>query len=161
MIRLLRTLSHLGGLTLVLASLGTLSGCTDPTGPVFGDWYGFNPLPTPQGNISIELVLDGSPTDSVGRYRLHRQSFWAEDMMFNRSDTLDGTWTLKEYTVDGKIWRNVFLKGPELHITHYVLLPNGYLTPATDQNTPDMGESGWLCCRLAPRARDSFGYGRV
>ncbi|MDL2171324.1 MULTISPECIES: hypothetical protein [Asaia] len=159
--RALKSLSRLGCLMLAMVSCTTLAGCTDPTGPVFGDWYGFNPLPTPQGNISIELVLDGAPTATSGRYRLHRQSFWAEDMMFNRADTLDGTWTLREYTVDGKIWRNVFLKGPELHITHYVLLPNGYLTPATDQNTPDMGEGGWKCCRLAPRARNSFGYGRV
>jgi len=161
MTRPFRTLTRLAGSLLALSLIAPLDGCTDPSGPVFGDWYGFNPLPTPQGNISIELVLDGAPTATSGRYRLHRQSFWAEDMMFNRADTLDGAWTLKEYTVDGKIWRNVFLKGPELHIAHYVLLPNGYLTPAADDNTPDMGESGWKCCRLAPRARDSFGYGRV
>lgn len=161
MIRLSRSLSRLGSLMLALTSLGALGGCTNPTGPVFGDWYGFNPLPTPQGNTSIELVLDGSPTATAGTYRLHRQSFWAEDMMFNNAATLDGSWTLREYTVDGKIWRNVFLTGPELNIAHYVLLPNGYLTPATDQNTPDMGASGWNCCRLAPRPRNSFGYGRV
>lgn len=155
--RQIRFIPLLGSLVLALS----LGSCTDPGGPVFGDWYGFNPLPTPQGNISLELVLDGPATGHSGRYRLHRQSFWAEDMMFNQSDTLDGIWMIRDIAVGDKIWHNVFLQGPELHISHYILLPNGYLTPATDQNTPDMGESGWLCCRLAPRARNSFGYGRA
>lgn len=144
-----------------IAMTATLTACITPGGPVFGDWYGFNPLPTPQGNIAIELVLMGQQTASSGSYRLHRQSFWAEDMMFNHSDSLDGTWAARDVTTGGHTWRNIFLTGPELHIAHYVLLPNGYLVPADEQGAPDMGQGGWMCCRLAPRARGSFGYGRA
>ncbi|GBR30979.1 hypothetical protein AA0488_2153 [Kozakia baliensis NRIC 0488] len=145
----------------IAAMASMLTACADPTGPVFGDWYGFQPLPVPNGSLSIELVLDGAPNAQSGHYRLHRQSLWGGDMLFNRSDSLDGTWSIKNVTVQGHTWKQVNLNGAQLNIWQYVLLPNGYLVPTNDQGAPEMGQGGWGCCRLAPRARNSFGYGRA
>jgi hypothetical protein len=143
-----------------------LGGCFQPTGPVVGDWYGYPPLPAPQAQLSVELVLDGLPTARQGVFRMHTQTMWMSAAQQNQSDYLTGGWTAQPVTIDGQTYRRIDLSGldtgmhHETLISHFIELPNGVLVPATADGKPDLSPGG-LAFRLAPRARGSFGYGRV
>ncbi|GBQ29574.1 hypothetical protein HLH34_13700 [Gluconacetobacter azotocaptans] len=150
----------LGGLTIGLC------GCAGPGGPVFGDWYGYLPLPAPQARVAVELVLDGPPTARQGGFRLHMQTMWMVGAADNVSDYLTGTWSAHPVTIDGVACRRIDLSGLDssrhhaMLVSHYIELPNGVLVPATADGRPDLTPGG-LDYRLAPRPRGSFGYGRA
>lgn len=141
-------------------------GCAGPTGPIFGDWYGYQPLPGPQAQLAVELVLHGPPTARLGAFRMHVQTMWMVANPQNQSDYPTGTWTMRPVTIDGRTYRRIDLSGLDtaMHhatlIAHYIELPNGTLVPATADGKPDLSPGG-LAFRLVPRPRGSFGYGRV
>lgn len=148
---------HWVGLLMLLP----LIGCANSHRVVLGDWEGYQPLSTPQGQIAIELVLYGEPTDKKGSLRMFKQTRWTEANAVDDSHFIDGSWSMKNVTVKGKTWRNVTLSAPEMVFNTYVLTDDNYLVPALDDGSPDSGQGGWGCCRLAPVPKNSFGYGRV
>ncbi|MBB2156961.1 hypothetical protein HLH33_11675 [Gluconacetobacter diazotrophicus] len=151
---------------LLLGMAVGLGGCVQPAGPVFGDWYGYPPLPGPQAYVSVELVLLGPPTARQGRFRMHTQTMWLDAAQQNQSDYMGGTWTAQPVTIDGQACLRIDLSGlstgmhHETLISHFIELPNGMLVPATSDGRPDLSPGG-LAFRLAPRPRNSFAYGRV
>lgn len=144
-----------------LLSLTSFISCAEMRGPIVGDWQGYQPLSTPQGQVAIELVLYGRPGEKSGKLRLSSQTRWTEANAVDSSAYLDGTWILKDIFVKGRIWRNLTIDASGMSFPTYVLLPTNDLVPALDDGSPDMSQAGWGCCRLAPVPKNSFGYGRV
>ncbi|GBR35442.1 hypothetical protein AA101099_0032 [Neoasaia chiangmaiensis NBRC 101099] len=164
-----RIIMHSGLRRFLLGQIGLflgLASCTDPTGPVFGDWYGYQPLPVPEAQISVELVLDGPLTADHGGFRMHTQTMWTNGSPLNESDFLTGTWEIHPVTIQGQPCHRLILHGLDtgMHhatlVTDYIELPNGVLVPTAANGQPDLSPGG-LTYRLAPRKRDSFGYGRA
>ncbi|XAO71354.1 MAG: hypothetical protein AAYR33_10495 [Acetobacteraceae bacterium] len=56
-----------------ILSLTSLIGCAVMREPIIGDWQGYQPLSTPQGQVAIELVLYGRPGGKSGKLRLSSQ----------------------------------------------------------------------------------------
>ncbi|GAN54003.1 hypothetical protein [Tanticharoenia sakaeratensis] len=141
-----------------------LAGCADPTGPVFGDWYGYQSLPVPGGTKATELVLDGLPNAVSGGYRMHTQQYWPGPMMFNRSDYGGGRWVVR-MTCRSPSWQEIDLIEGPFDGRRYVMLPNRMLIPAAIDGAghvtgPDLTAFG-LAQRLAARKPGTFGYGRA
>lgn len=138
-----------------------LVGCSGQRGPVIGDWRGYQPLATPQGQVAIELVLYGRSKERCGKLRVSSQTRWTEANAVDVSAYLDGTWVIKDMVAQGRTWRNIIVGAPGMSFPTYVLLEGDELVPALDDGSPDMSDAGWGCCRLAPVPKNSFGYGRV
>ncbi|CAI9119899.1 hypothetical protein [Brytella acorum] len=151
----------------VSALVLSLGGCAAmPSGPIFGDWYGYQPLPVPQSQLAVELVLHGAADARTGTYRIHYQTLWGQGSVFTRSDYLNGAWARTPMTIDGVPCALIVLSpdgvGPSwgAMVTRYIELPNRLLIRATDHDRPDLTQDG-LLYRLAPRKPTDFGYGRV
>lgn len=152
---------------LVSALTLSLGGCAiAPSGPTFGDWYGYQPLPVPQSQLAVELVLHGEADARTGTYRVHFQTLWSQGSAFNRSNYLNGQWVRTPMMIDGVPCALIVLSPNEAGptwgsmVTRYIELPNRLLIRATDNDQPDLTQGG-LQYRLAPRKPTDFGYGRA
>jgi len=143
-----------------------LSGCFEPTGPVFGDWYGYQTGAADGYDRSVSLVLNGTPNARSGAYHyraVRRMSGvgWATTVSGN-SDRWDGQWQAHNVTVDGQTLTRIDLdKLPPNERHSYILMAGHVLVPVSVGGSgPDLTKPG-LESRLVPRPLTAYGYGRV
>lgn len=138
-----------------------LAGCTGQNGPIFGEWQGRQPQLDPLSPTFVTLVLHGKPGDTTGGYDI--QAIDTQSVVGDvnqRQLTWSDRWTLTPSAGPGSVPLLVLHNLPNSQISHYVLLPNNVLLPATPQNRPDTSPESRLE-GLRPVPRNSFGYGRV
>jgi hypothetical protein len=83
--------------------LGTMAGCAQPTGPIFGDWRGTQPSGAAQYPKSVELVLDGLPDAQSGRYNIATTEYNPGALSGNGGTRRWGdVWTSEQRVVDGR-----------------------------------------------------------
>ncbi len=105
-----------------------LSGCAQPSGPVFGEWQGEPPGRARNNPKSVDLVLDGTPDAQSGAYRIATTEH--DPSVFNGHGTRrwGGTWTRSSRVVEGRTFTIITLHNhlPD-DIGDYALEPDGRL----------------------------------
>ena len=148
------------GLAASLIAGGIVAGCADPTGPVVGDWRGYESTRVSYYFAQVELILDGAPGVTAGTYhyvRTSRENFGADAGRF-----LSWTdhWTSRPFTTGGRTLTLVHLEHlPNAYLDDYVALPNGVLVPVANPARPDLSAAA-MRYAMSPLPRTAYGYGR-
>jgi len=139
-----------------------LAGCAGPTGPVFGDWYGYEMGLSGINNLSIHLILDGEPDAQSGTYHLITR-------MMEPGQMDDPRWNVRwtdrwERRVlqdsQARTYTSIHLhKVPNAETSDYILTANGSLAPVPNTRHPNLSPEV-LKYALAPLPRSAWGYGR-
>ena len=146
------------------ALLGLLiAGCVaQPQPPIFGVWEGSAPGPTIDPSNLIDLVLEGGPTASAGRYRIATTR--RGDLQFGigtGTRRWSGSWTSEPASIDGAPVRVILLHNALAgDIDRYALASNGVLVPVKPNNQPYSRQQEKLY-GLRPVPRDSHNYGTL
>ncbi|GBQ63183.1 hypothetical protein AA103196_0512 [Ameyamaea chiangmaiensis NBRC 103196] len=154
------------GAVLATPAAGSLAGCVGPTGPVFGDWYGYQTGCADGYDRSVALVLDGTPDARGGtfHYRAFRRlaSLGWGGVAMDGVERWDGQWRLHTVPSGGQTWTRVDLSGlPPTERAAYILMDRHVLVPVVVGGSgPDLSQLG-LESRLVPRPTTAYGYGRV
>jgi hypothetical protein len=83
--------------------LGTIAGCAEAAGPVFGDWRGTQPSGAAQYSKMVELVLNGPPDAQSGTYRIATTEYNPGALSGNGGTRRWGdAWTSEQRVVDGR-----------------------------------------------------------
>ncbi len=84
-------------------SLSDVSHCLRRNAkPIIGDWQGYQPLSTPQGRSRLNWCFTKTK-GKAGNSASLLQTRWTEANAVDDSTYLDGTWTLKDIFVKGRI----------------------------------------------------------
>ncbi|MBB3174115.1 hypothetical protein FHR90_001951 [Endobacter medicaginis] len=146
----------------LLPWLLTLAGCTAPQAPVLGDWRGYQRALGYDFARSTELILDGRPGDTEGRYRLLTRS--SQPAFGDRSDDVrwSDRWQIRRHRLaDGRTLTLVHLSEvPAALLADYIWTDRNVLVPVVDPGHPDLSPAA-LRTALYPLPRDTFGYGRL
>ena len=143
------------GLTLALA------GCFQPTGPVFGDWSGRQPIVSVNQPSFVDLVLLGLPGTRAGRYQI--KSTQTDATLSNSgAHTLrwSNRWTIQPGPTPDAPQILILHNLPNSQISRYALLGNGLLVPLGKDGQPDTSNYG-LHYALKPVPKSNYSYGRV
>ena len=139
-----------------------LAGCADRTGPVVGDWRGYQPSITSFDNLSTELILDGPPEATSGTYHLITR---AEDPGLVDDPRWNVRWTdhwerRVVQGADGHSYVTIHLhEAPDAEVPDYVMTANDLLVPLNNLDHPDLSPNA-IRIALVPLPRTSWGYGR-
>jgi len=143
-----------------------VAACAGPTGPVFGDWYGYQTGAADGYDRAVSLVLDGAPSARSGafHYRAVRRMTgigWAANVSSD-TERWDGRWQARGVQVAGQTVTRIDLIGlPPDERGAYFLTDQRVLVPvAVGGGGPDLSVPG-LRSRLVPRPATAYGYGRV
>ena len=145
------------GLVLVL-----LAGCADPTGPVVGDWRGYQPAISSFDDLSTELILDGLPGAQSGTYHLITR---AEEPGLVDDPRWNVRWTDQwqrrvVHGADGSSYVTIHLhRAPDAQVPDYLMTAHNLLVPLDNLAHPDLSSNA-IRIALVPLPRDSWGYGR-
>ncbi len=105
-----------------------LAGCSQPTGPVFGEWQGGTPSRSTGYSKSVDLVLEGTPDVQSGAYRISSTEQNANVFSNHGTRRWGGKWTRSSRVVDGRTLTVITLHDhlPD-DIGDYILAPDGTL----------------------------------
>ncbi len=142
--------------------LVVLAGCAGPTGPVVGDWRGFQPTISSFDNLSTELILDGEPDARAGTYHLVTRAMepgLVDDPRWNVRWT--DQWERRVVQdANGRSYTTIHLhRAPGAQVPDYILTANNLLVPLDNPQHPDLSANA-LRIALVPLPRSSWGYGR-
>lgn len=139
-----------------------LAGCTGPTGPVVGDWYGYQLGVSGFSNLSTHLILDGAPDAQSGTYHLITR-----DMEPGLMD--DPRWNVRwtdhwerrvQQDAEARTYTSIHLDHvPNAETPDYILTANGLLALVPNTRHPDLSPAA-LRYALVPLPRSAWGYGR-
>lgn len=139
-----------------------LSACGGPSAPVIGEWRGYQRALGYDFGRSTELILDGRPGDTAGRYRLMTRG--SEPAFGDRIDDVrwSDRWQTRRITLaDGRTLRILHLsEAPAAILPDYIWTEHDLLVPVTDPARPDLSATA-LRIALHPLPPDTFGYGRL
>jgi hypothetical protein len=137
-----------------------LAGCAGPTGPVVGDWRGYENTRVSYYYDEVEIILDGSPGSTEGVYhyvRTSRENFGSGAGRFLR---WTDHWTSRPIVNGGRTLTLVHLADlPNGYFEDYVALPDGVLVPVADPARPDLSAAA-MRFAMSPLPRTAYGYGR-
>ncbi|WP_428391221.1 hypothetical protein [Lichenicoccus sp.] len=145
----------------VLGLTLALDGCFQPTGPVFGDWTGRQPLISINQPSFVDLVLLGLPGAREGQYQIKANQTDAT-LSNSGARTLrwSNRWTLQPGPTPDAPQLLVLHNLPNSQISRYVLFGNGVLVPLGKNGQPDTSNYG-LQYALKPVPKSNYSYGRV
>lgn len=139
-----------------------LAGCAGPTGPVIGDWSGYQMGLDGFANLSTQLILDGEPDAQSGIYHLITRSMEPGSIDDPR---LNVRWTdhwERRVLQDAQARTYVAIhlyNAPNAETPDYILTANGLLMPVPNTRHPDLSPEA-LKIALVPAPRSAWGYGR-
>lgn len=152
-----------GALPAACALLLLAAGCVPrPTGPILGDWRGTPPGPSVEQPKIVELVLEGAPDATSGRYHIAVTVQNMRNGAGAGTTRWQGEWTGSRQTLDGHDARIIDLHdmvGSENN--RYELALDGTLRPATGTNrlAATYTQAQVALYSLRPLRRDSWNYG--
>ncbi|MBB2176485.1 hypothetical protein [Gluconacetobacter johannae] len=140
-----------------------LSGCVGPTGPVYGQWCGYQPDGVSGFERNVQLVLDGKPNARGGIYHLRvTQMNPMAQLEGAPGGYVDNRWVLSTVTAHGRTWKRIHLLGmPATQYATYDMLPDRTLVPHMGGESLDASAQAAMAYRLSVRPRDSYAYGRI
>lgn len=132
-------------LGLGFAAVCLLAACTQPTGPVLGEWEGRQPGRGPSFPKLVDLVLDGTPDAQSGTYHIATTQMDPDVVTGNGEQRWTGTWVRSERTANGQPVKVIMLKDhlPD-DIGAYALEADGALHILDPNGLPDTTRAGQL-----------------
>jgi len=139
-----------------------LAGCAGPTGPVVGDWRGYQLGLTGLNNLYTQLILDGEPDAQSGTYHLVTKAMepgLTDDPRWNVRWT--DHWERRTLQVaQAQTYISIHLfNAPNAETPDYLLTSNGSLLPVPNTKHPDLSPEA-MKTALVPLPRTSWGFGR-
>ena len=95
---------------MALGLAASLGGCTQPIGPVFGEWRGEPPGRSTNYPKSVDLVLGGGPGAQSGQYRITSTELNPNSLSNNGERQWGGTWISTQRAVNGQIMQFITLQ---------------------------------------------------
>lgn len=131
------------GLALV-AALG-LPGCSQSSGPVFGEWQGAPHGATPSSPVAVDLVLGGEPDATSGDYHITMTQQNPNLLSNNGTQQWGGSWTSRPGQVDGQAAKFITLHDHlPSEIGGYALTADGRLHALDPNGSLDTTPAGAL-----------------
>ena len=78
------------------ALLLVLVGCSQPTGPVFGEWQGNQPGSSADASTAVDLVLEGGPAAQSGQYHITTTMQDPNQLSNNGTQQWGGRWSSEQ-----------------------------------------------------------------
>ncbi|MBB2200340.1 hypothetical protein [Gluconacetobacter tumulisoli] len=140
-----------------------LSGCVGPTGPVYGQWSGYQSDGVSGYDRNVKLVLDGSPGAREGVYHLRVTQINPTAQLQGASGGYaDDRWVLSTVKANGRTWSRIHLLGvPNAQYATYDMLPDRTLVPDIGGESPAASENSAMAYRLSVQSPDIYAYGRI
>ncbi len=139
------------------------AGCVPlPTGPILGDWRGTPPGPSVEQPKIVELVLDGAPDATSGRYHIAITVQNTRNGAGAGTTRWQGDWTGSRQTIDGHDARIIDLHDMvDGQNNRYELASDGTLRPVTGTNSlaATYSPAQVALYTLRPLPRGSWNYG--
>lgn len=122
-----------------------LAGCTQPIGPVFGEWRGEPPGRNTNYPKSVDLVLGGGPGARSGQYHITSTELNANSFSNHGERQWGGAWTSAQRVVNGQAMQFITLQDhlPD-DIGGYALEADGRLHALDPDGSLDMTAVGAL-----------------
>ncbi|MBB2189848.1 hypothetical protein HLH34_07690 [Gluconacetobacter azotocaptans] len=157
------TMGRAGGVLGACVLAAGLSGCVGPTGPVYGQWSGYQPDGATGYERNVQLVLDGKPDARGGIYHLRAmQMNPMAQLQGAPGGYVDNRWVLSTVTVNRRTLNRIHLLGmPATQYATYDMLPDRTLVPDIGGESLEASERAAMAYRLSVRPRDSYAYGRI
>lgn len=139
-----------------------LAGCAGPTGPVVGDWRGYQLGVSGINNLSTELILDGAPDAQSGTYHLITRAMepgMIDDPRWNVRWT--DHWERRVLQdAQSQSYVSIHLhNAPNAETPDYIVTSNDLLVPVPNTRHPDLSPDA-MRVALMPLPRTTWGYGR-
>ncbi|GBQ33533.1 hypothetical protein HLH34_17230 [Gluconacetobacter azotocaptans] len=152
---IVRHARHIG----VVALAAGLGGCFGPTGPIYGQWSGYQPDGALGYERNVRLVLEGTPEARAGTYRMRMTPINPAALLQGASSVYySDHWTLEAGATNGQAWTRLHLAGlPGTQFDTYDMLPDRTLVPHTPGQPPEAA----MPYRLGPLPPTTYGYGRI
>ncbi len=145
------------GLPLALAVALGLAGCAQPTGPVFGDWQGQPPGSSVDTPVAVDLVLDGGPGATSGRYHITTTTQNPNQFSNNGTQQWGGPWTSTQRMVNGEMTTFITLNDHlASQVGSYALEADGKLHALDPNGTIDASPRGALYTLSPVRPRGVY-----
>ncbi len=152
-----------GTVTAACALLLLAAGCVPrPTGPILGDWRGTLPGPYVDEPKIVELVLDGAPDATSGRYHIAITIQNTQTGAGAGTTRWQGDWTGSQQPIDGRSARIIQLHHMvDGETDRYEFAADGTLRPAAgDSGRAHSYSAAQIALyTLQPLRRDSWNYG--
>ena len=145
------------GLPLALAVVLGVAGCTQPIGPVFGDWQGQPPGSSADYPVAVDLVLGGGPGAAAGRYYITTTMQNPNEFSNNGTQEWGGPWTSTQRMVDGAMVKFITLHDHlASQVGGYALTADGKLHALDPNGQIDASPDGALYTLSPVRPRGVY-----
>lgn len=125
--------------TVAIGFLLTLTAWGSPPGaPVYGAWQGSQPGADPLSRNNVDLVLEGTPEASSGRYRIATALHDPSARAGQGTTHWGGTWVRSQRTINGQSLTVLHLNDALTDISSYALMPDGTLHACDPNGTLDI-----------------------
>ena len=130
---------------LLVLGAATLSACTQPSGPLLGEWRGQAPGGSVYAPKSVDVTLSGPPGATAGTYYFTSQENDPTLLAQDGKRQWGGNWVKADRVVNGQAVSTITLQrllSGEIDV--YALEPNGTLRPVDRDGLPDTTPAGSL-----------------